>query len=67
MNRSLSRRRRRLVLPAAVAVMVMSAWSASAEDVQPGLWKKSLQVDLTTTQTSYSNSWVGGEAGSVNW
>ncbi len=30
-------------------------------------WKKSLAVDLTTTQTAYSDSWVGGEAGSVNW
>ncbi|NOY88294.1 MAG: DUF3078 domain-containing protein [FCB group bacterium] len=30
-------------------------------------WKKSLIVDITTTQTAYSNSWVGGEAGSVNW
>ncbi len=30
-------------------------------------WKKSLVVDVTTTQTSYSDSWVGGEAGSVNW
>ncbi|RME30229.1 MAG: DUF3078 domain-containing protein [Candidatus Zixiibacteriota bacterium] len=30
-------------------------------------WKKALTVDLTTTQTSYSDSWVGGEAGSFNW
>lgn len=30
-------------------------------------WKKSLMVDFTTTQTGYSNSWTGGEAGSVNW
>lgn len=30
-------------------------------------WKKSLQIDFTTTQTAYSDSWVGGEAGSVNW
>jgi hypothetical protein len=30
-------------------------------------WKKSVAIDLTTTQTSYSDSWVGGEAGSVNW
>jgi hypothetical protein len=30
-------------------------------------WKKSLIVDFTTTQTAYTDSWVGGEAGSVNW
>ena len=54
--------------PIVVAIaVVLLAWTASAEDAEPGLWKKSLQVDLTTTQTSYSDSWVGGEAGSVNW
>ncbi|TFH64773.1 MAG: DUF3078 domain-containing protein [Candidatus Zixiibacteriota bacterium] len=30
-------------------------------------WKKSLIFDFTTAQSSYSNSWVGGEAGSLNW
>jgi hypothetical protein len=30
-------------------------------------WKKSMIIDLTTTQTAYSDSWLGGEAGSVNW
>lgn len=30
-------------------------------------WTKSLVTNLTVTQTSYSDSWVGGEAGSVNW
>ncbi len=30
-------------------------------------WKKSLVFDLTATQTAYSNSWVGGEAGSFSW
>jgi len=30
-------------------------------------WKVSLVTDLTTTQTSYSDEWVGGEEGSVNW
>jgi hypothetical protein len=30
-------------------------------------WKKSLILDFTTAQSSYSNSWVGGEAGSINW
>ncbi len=39
---------------------------AAADSSQAG-WKKSLIIDATTTQTSYSDSWVGGEAGSVNW
>lgn len=30
-------------------------------------WKKSLILDFTTAQSSYSDSWVGGEAGSLNW
>jgi len=28
---------------------------------------KKMTFDFTTTQTSYSDSWVGGEAGSFNW
>ena len=43
------------------------ALSAYAEDSTFVGWKKSLIVDVTTTQTAYSDSWVGGEAGSLNW
>jgi hypothetical protein len=43
-----------------------SELSAAADSTTTG-WKKSLMVDITTTQTSYSDSWVGGEAGSFNW
>ncbi|MDD3731701.1 MAG: DUF3078 domain-containing protein [candidate division Zixibacteria bacterium] len=40
----------------------------SAQDtVAATRWKKSLIVDVTTTQTAYSDSWVGGEIGSFNW
>ena len=39
---------------------------ANADSSHTG-WRKSLIIDATTTQTSYSDSWVGGEAGSVNW
>ena len=39
---------------------------ANADSSHTG-WKRSLIIDATTTQTSYSDSWVGGEAGSVNW
>ena len=30
-------------------------------------WKTPVIIDFTTTQTAYSDSWSGGEAGSVNW
>ncbi|UCD95054.1 MAG: DUF3078 domain-containing protein [Candidatus Zixiibacteriota bacterium] len=30
-------------------------------------WEKSFDLSLNATQSSYSNSWVGGEAGNVTW
>jgi len=30
-------------------------------------WEKSLDFSLNLTQNSYSDNWVGGEAGSFNW
>jgi len=30
-------------------------------------WKKSLDTDFTLTQNTYSDSWAGGEAGSISW
>jgi hypothetical protein len=30
-------------------------------------WEKALDLNLTLTQNSYSDNWVGGEAGSVSW
>ncbi len=54
--------------------LVMIAQTASAQDTTSAKdttqiigWKKSLLFDLTTTQTAYSDSWVGGEAGSFTW
>ncbi|TET93911.1 MAG: DUF3078 domain-containing protein [Candidatus Zixiibacteriota bacterium] len=52
---------------AMVCAIVLFATSSFAADESKPAWKKSLMVDITTTQTSYSDSWVGGEAGSVNW
>lgn len=49
-----------LLLPAVL-------FSADSTMTDPTGWQKTLIFDLTTTQTSYSNSWVGGEAGSFNW
>lgn len=48
--------------------VVVSAQEDEEEERPPAdHWKHSLAFDFTTTQTSYSDSWVGGEAGSVNW
>lgn len=48
--------------------MLLFAQAALTQDSAKVVgWKRSLAVDLTTTQTAYSDSWVGGEAGSVNW
>ncbi|MEW6413275.1 MAG: DUF3078 domain-containing protein [Candidatus Zixiibacteriota bacterium] len=60
---------RYLKAPLVVLVFLALAVAAQAaeEDSMYVGWKKSLIVDITTTQTAYSNSWVGGEAGSVNW
>jgi Protein of unknown function (DUF3078) len=30
-------------------------------------WEKSFDLSLNTTQSSYSDSWTGGEAGNVSW
>lgn len=54
-----------------LAVASLLACSVSAQNevdsLEPSAWKRSFIFDITTTQTSYSNSWVGGEAGSFNW
>jgi len=50
-----------------LVLLAMAAPLRAAEDSTITGWKKSLLVDFTTTQTAYSDSWSGGEAGSVNW
>jgi len=58
----------RSLLITLVTFTLLLATGVSAQDsTQTTGWKRSLQLDFTTTQTSYSDSWVGGEAGSVNW
>ncbi len=49
-----------------ILLLALSLAGMAQEEDSTG-WKKSLVVDVTTTQTSYSDSWEGGEAGSVNW
>jgi hypothetical protein len=53
------------VLTLSFLLFVVSAFAQG--DTTVAGWKKSLVVDLTTTQTAYSDSWTGGEAGSFNW
>jgi hypothetical protein len=50
-----------------VTAIALCASAACAQDSASTGWKKSLVFDLTATQTAYSNSWVGGEAGSFSW
>jgi hypothetical protein len=48
-------------------ILALAAGSLLAEDSTFVGWKKSLVIDVTTSQTAYSDSWEGGEAGSLNW
>lgn len=50
-----------------IAIFVLLASSHSHAQSDSSGWQKTMQIDLTTTQASYSDSWSGGEAGSVNW
>ena len=51
----------------ALLVSLLVFASVSAQDSTLVGWKKSLMTDFTVTQASYSDSWTGGEASSVNW
>ncbi len=48
-------------------LMLLVLSQVNAQDKETTGSNRSLMFDLTSTQTSYSDSWVGGEAGSVNW
>lgn len=48
-------------------VVLLTGVNSQAADTTAAGWQKSLVIDITTTQTGYSDSWVGGEAGSFNW
>ena len=37
------------------------------DDTDTTRWKTPIIIDFTTNQAAYSDSWTGGEAGSVNW
>ncbi|MCD6249819.1 MAG: DUF3078 domain-containing protein [candidate division Zixibacteria bacterium] len=50
-----------------LTIVALSVTSAAQDDTTNTGWNNSLVTDLTVTQASYSDSWVGGEAGSINW
>ncbi|MCB1059871.1 MAG: DUF3078 domain-containing protein [Calditrichaeota bacterium] len=39
----------------------------AGEQPEPGPWKSEISTGILTTQSSYSDNWTGGEAGSINW
>lgn len=58
-----------LVLCGVLTSILASTVVAEEEDKRDslGVWYKELTFDFLATQTSYSNDWVGGEAGSFSW
>jgi hypothetical protein len=50
-----------------VGAILSVAVPVCAQDSTITGWKKTLVVDLTGTQTAYSDSWVGGELGALSW
>lgn len=42
-------------------------WMICAMPGQAGEWQKSADLTLNLNQASYSDSWTGGEAGSITW
>ncbi|MFZ5979256.1 MAG: DUF3078 domain-containing protein [Candidatus Zixiibacteriota bacterium] len=60
----------RIFSTAVLATLLLFNISFSADAADDSTytgWKTSLIVDVTATQTAYSDSWVGGEAGAFNW
>lgn len=53
---------RNLLFAIAMLLVIALFTATSAEP-----WSKSLDLNFTMTQNSYSDSWTGGEAGSISW
>lgn len=52
--------------PAATLISIVCViLIATAAHTEP--WSKSFDTNFTLTQTSYSDSWAGGEAGNISW
>lgn len=52
---------------AVIAAGLLTLSSVAAQTTDSVGWRTSLVANFQLTQTSYSDSWTGGEAGSVNW
>ncbi|MBN2226551.1 MAG: hypothetical protein JW763_04240 [candidate division Zixibacteria bacterium] len=52
-----------------LGALILSTGLVAAQEIDTSHvgWKKSLVVDVTTTQTAYSDSWEGGESGAFSW
>ncbi len=55
------------ILLSILTVALLAGATSQAADTTATEWQRSMVIDITTTQTGYSDSWVGGEAGSFNW
>lgn len=47
--------------------IVLAFWFAFAGSSFADPWKRSVDLGVTLTQNSYSDSWTGGETGNVSW
>lgn len=56
-----------VVLTLFVVILTLPLAASAENDSTIAGWRINLVVDVTTTQTAYSDSWVGGEVGSFNW
>jgi hypothetical protein len=59
-------RKNKLALSILLILFSMAVSVIAGDSTSVG-WKKTLVLDIVTSQTAYSDSWVGGEAGSLNW
>jgi hypothetical protein len=53
-----------------LALLLIAQSDSAAAPVQAppaNPWQKTVEASLMTTQNAYSNSWSGGEAGSISW
>lgn len=57
----------RMILTSIVCILVATVAVQAQDTAQAPRWATSLVTNMMVTQMSYSDSWVGGEAGSVNW
>lgn len=48
-----------------IVLLIASSLFVTGASAEP--WKLEADVNLTLTQNTYSDNWVGGEAGSISW